>query len=102
VLSGVSVLAAAPFDSGILATGAVDGATYDYQPASVEVLSRVRTIEALCASFNIPIAAAALQFPFQHPAVSSVVTGMRSAAEVRQNLELMRIPIPAAFWANLQ
>jgi D-threo-aldose 1-dehydrogenase len=96
------VLAAAPFDSGILATGAVDGATYDYQPAPVEIVSRVRAIEALCARFQIPIAAAALQFPLRHPAVASVVTGMRSASEVRQNLELMRMPIPARFWSVLQ
>jgi D-threo-aldose 1-dehydrogenase len=99
---GISVLAAAPFDSGILATGAIAGATYDYQPASAEVLSKVREIEAHCARFDIPIAAAALQFPLQHPAVASVVTGMRSAAEVRQNLELMRLPIPAEFWSTLQ
>ena len=98
---GVAVLAAAPFDSGILATGAIDGATYDYQPAPVEIASRVRTIEALCGRFQIPIAAAALQFPLQHPAVTSVVTGMRSTAEVRDNLELMRMPIPAAFWSAL-
>jgi D-threo-aldose 1-dehydrogenase len=99
---GVSVLAAAPFDSGILATGAVAGATYDYQPAPVDIVSRVRAIEALCARFQIPIAAAALQFPLRHPAVASVVTGMRSASEVRQNLELMRMPIPAGFWSILQ
>jgi D-threo-aldose 1-dehydrogenase len=99
---GVSVLAAAPFDSGILATGAVAGATYEYQLATAEVLSRVRAIEALCARFNTPLPAAALQFPLQHRAVSSVVTGMRSAAEVRQNLELMRVTIPAAFWSMLQ
>jgi D-threo-aldose 1-dehydrogenase len=98
---GIAVLAAAPFDSGILATGAIDGATYDYQPAPVEIASRVRTIEAVCGHFQIPIAAAALQFPLQHPAVTGVVTGMRSAAEVRDNLELMRMPIPAAFWSAL-
>ena len=98
---GVAVVAAAPFDSGILATGAVAGATYDYQPASVDVMSRVKAIEALCARFQVPIAAAALQFPLQHPAIASVVTGMRSASEVRQNLQLMRTPVPADFWPAL-
>ncbi|MEP7208373.1 MAG: aldo/keto reductase [Casimicrobiaceae bacterium] len=97
----VSVLAAAPFESGILATGAIAGATYDYRPAPPEVLDRVRAIESLCARFQVPLAAAALQFPLQFPVVASMVTGMRSAAEVRQNLEWMRAPIPAAFWTEL-
>lgn len=96
---GVSVLAAAPFDSGILATGAVPGATYDYQPASAAMLARVRAIEVLCEDFGIPLAAAALQFPLRFPQVASVVTGMRDASEVVANLALLRRPIPDAFWA---
>ncbi len=99
---GVSAIAAAPFDSGILATGAVDGATYDYAPAPPGIIARVKAIEALCARFQVPIAAAALQFPLRHPAVISVVTGMRSASEVRQNIELMRLPIEEEFWSRLR
>ena len=98
---GVSVLAAAPFDSGILATGAVAGATYDYLPASPDVLARVGAIEARCARFGVPLVAAALQFPLQHKGVVSVVTGMRTAAEVQQNLARMRTPVPEAFWSGL-
>jgi D-threo-aldose 1-dehydrogenase len=94
----VSVLAAAPFDSGILATGAIAGATYDYSPADETTLSRVRSIETLCAQFNVPLAAAALQFPLRYPAVASVVTGMRDAKEVAANLALLREWIPGSFW----
>jgi D-threo-aldose 1-dehydrogenase len=101
VRRGVSVLAAAPFDSGILATGAVPGATYDYQPARQAIRERVEAIAALCAECGIPLAAAALQFPLRHPAVASVVTGMRSPGEVETNLDLMRRPVPEAFWTKL-
>ncbi|HEX2724750.1 MAG TPA: aldo/keto reductase, partial [Beijerinckiaceae bacterium] len=98
---GVGVLIAAPFDSGILATGAVPGATYDYQPAGPEMLERVRGLEARCEQFGLPLAAAALQFPFRHPAVTSVVVGMRSRTEVESNLTSMRAPIPDGFWAGI-
>jgi D-threo-aldose 1-dehydrogenase len=94
----VSILAAAPFDSGILATGPIAGATYDYQPASAEILEKVRSIATVCERFGVPLPAAALQFPLRDAAVASVVTGMRSAPEVGRNIELLRYPIPEAFW----
>ena len=95
---GVSVLAAAPFDSRILATGAVPGATYDYAPATDAMLERVRAMEKVCSAFEIPLATAALQFPLLHPAVASVVTGMRTAKEVEENLSHVRHRIPQSFW----
>ena len=94
----VSVLAAGPFDSGILATGAIPGATYDYLPADAPTLGRVRAMEKVCREFNVPLAAAALQFPLRCPSVASVVAGMRDATEVEANLALMRHRIPTAFW----
>ena len=38
-------------------------------------------IEAVCARHGVPLAAAALQFPLAHPAMASVVVGMRSVRE---------------------
>jgi D-threo-aldose 1-dehydrogenase len=98
----VSVLAAAPFDSGILATGTVPGATYDYAPASEPILAYVRSIEKLCMDFDVTLAAAALQFPLRHSVVASVVTGMRDRIEVESNLSLLRQTIPNEFWDALQ
>ena len=63
---------------------------------------RTRRIEAVCARHGVALAAAALQFPLAHPAVASVVTGMRNAAEADANLAHCRAPIPAAFWAELK
>lgn len=98
----ISVLIASPFESGILATGAVPGATYAYAPAKEEIMARVRRLEAVCTRFGVPLAAVALQFPARHPAIASVVTGMRSASEVADNLRLMRTPVPAELWTTLE
>jgi D-threo-aldose 1-dehydrogenase len=99
---GVAVLVAAPFDSGILATGAGGGGRYQYGPPPREVVERVQRIESVCRRHGVALAAAALQFPLAHPAVVSVVAGMRSPQEVEANLALMRADIPEAFWRDLQ
>ena len=99
---GIAVLMAAPFNSGILATGATPGATFFYQPAEAGIVERTRRIEAVCARHGVALAAAALQFPLGHPAVASVVTGMRSAAEVDANLAHIAAPVPKAFWDELK
>ncbi|WP_026874011.1 aldo/keto reductase [Inquilinus limosus] len=98
---GISVLLAAPFNTGILATGAVEGARYQYRPAPPEILERTRRIEAVCRRHDVPLPAAALQFPLRHPAVASVVVGHQSAEEVDRNMALLRREIPDAFWAEL-
>jgi len=98
---GIGVLMAAPFNSGILATGATPGATYFYTPAEPEIVERVKKIEAVCLRHGIAIAAAALQFPLRHRAITSVVTGMRDPNEARANLAHMQAPIPPSFWSEL-
>ena len=99
---GISVLMAAPFNSGILATGVRPGATFFYAEAEPEIKARTRSIEEVCARHGVAIAAAALQFPLAHPAVASVVTGMRSAAEADANVAHCRAEIPQAFWDELK
>ncbi|HUH94964.1 MAG TPA: aldo/keto reductase [Casimicrobiaceae bacterium] len=99
---GISVLMAAPFNSGILATGALPGATFFYVEADPEIMARTRRIEAVCSRHGVALAAAALQFPLAHPAVASVVTGMRNAAEAQANLAHCGAAIPAAFWDELK
>lgn len=101
VRRGISVLVAAPFNTGILATGAVEGARYHYKPATPEVMERTRRIEAVCHRHEVPLPAAALQFPLRHPAVVSVVVGHQSAVEVDRNLALLQHEIPAALWTEL-
>ena len=99
---GVSVIIGGPYNSGILATGAVAGATYNYVPASPEVLKKVRQIENICREYSVPLKAAALQFPLGHPAVVSIIPGARSEAEVEENFRFVGHPIPVEFWRDLQ
>jgi len=98
----VGVLLAAPFNTGILATGAVEGARYFYHPAPPDVMARVARIERICAHHAVPLAAAALQFPLAHPAIASVVVGHERAEDVARNVAFMRHPVPAAMWADLK
>ena len=60
---GFSFLLGGPFNSGILATGAVPGAKYNYHEAPPEIMERVRRIEAVCRRHGVPLAAAAIRFP---------------------------------------
>jgi D-threo-aldose 1-dehydrogenase len=99
---GVGVIAAAPFNSGVLATPApAQGASFDYAPAPSDVLERVRRLGAVAAEAGVPLAAAALQFPLRHPAVLTVAAGFRSPAEVRQAVSALAVPLPDGLWAEL-
>jgi D-threo-aldose 1-dehydrogenase len=102
VEKGASVVIGAPFASGILATGAREGALYRYRPASPDVIDRVGRIEAACARHGVPLPAAALQFPLGHPAVAAIIPGMNSPAQVREVVAWMRADIPAGLWAELK
>jgi D-threo-aldose 1-dehydrogenase len=102
VEKGVRIIVGGPYNSGILATGAVEGATYNYSEASPETLERVRTIEGLCARHSVPLQAAALQFPLAHPAIATIIPGARSAKELTSNVGFLKTVIPPGFWEELQ
>ena len=97
---GVSVIAGGVFNSGVLAAPAA-GATYDYQPAPGELIERAGRLAEACERFGVPLRAAAARFPLTHPAVASVLIGVRSAAEVTDALALRALDIPAALWESL-
>jgi D-threo-aldose 1-dehydrogenase len=98
---GVSVVIGAVFASGLLADDTGAG-TYDYAQAPPAVLERARGIRAVCARHGVPVAAAALQFPFGHPAVAAVIPGALSAAQVHENATRFRQEIPEALWDELK
>lgn len=102
VRKGIGLLIAGPYNSGILATGAISGAKYNYIDAPPEIMARVARIEAVCKRHGVPIAAAALQFPLGHPSVAAMVPGAVAPAEVERNLALMATSIPADLWAELK
>lgn len=98
----VGIILGGPYNSGILATGAVPGAKYNYDDAPPEILDRVRALEAVCAAHEVPLIAAALQFVMGHPAIKTVIAGAMSAAEVRSNVKVFQTPIPAGLWSDLR
>ena len=102
VKRGIGIFLGGPYNTGILATGAVPGAYYDYAPAKPDILERVRMIEAVCQRHKVTLASAALQFPLAHPAVCSVIPGAKTAAEVKRNIATIEAPIPPEFWAELK
>lgn len=100
--SGTALILGGVFNSGILATGAVPGAKYNYDTAPPEVLARVARIEAICAAHAVPLPHAAVQFALAHPAVASVVLGGVRPAEVARNLAALETVIPSALWSDLK
>lgn len=88
-------------NSGVLANP-VAGATYNYLPASDEVIARAAKIGAFLQERGVPLIAAALQFPLRHPAVTSVLTGPRTSAELLSNAKDFDLELPAGIWTELE
>ena len=99
---GVDVLMGGVFNSGALARPNMKGVTYDYAVAPDEIVARAKRIAAICDEFNVPLQAAAIQFPRGHAAVKTVVLGMSSPDRVRQNMEWFSLKIPPALWSRLK
>lgn len=98
--TGTTVVVGGVFNTGLLADPQ-PGAMFHYRRAPADVLARAQRCRAVCAEFGVPLAAAALQFPYLHPAVGSVVVGCRSADEVSRNAEAARTEIPPELWHRL-
>jgi D-threo-aldose 1-dehydrogenase len=99
---GVSVVAAAVFNSGLLARDRPPAdATYNYAPPSAELLARVNALADVCESHGVSLPAAAIQFALGHPAVATVCVGARSAEQVERNVSLFNVDIPADLWKQL-
>jgi D-threo-aldose 1-dehydrogenase len=98
----IALIVGGAYNTGILATGAVDGAYFQYAPAPPEIMARVRRIEAVCASHGVRLPTAALHFPLGHSAVATIALGMRAPEEVAQNVGVFAPEVPADFWAELK
>jgi len=99
---GAAVVIGGGFNSGILATGAVEGAKYNYVPAPFEILDRVSRIEKVCKEYDVPLPAAAMQFVVAHPAIPSFIAGTRTVDQLQKNLDWFSHHIPGEFWAELK
>ncbi|NSX56651.1 aldo/keto reductase [Parasulfitobacter algicola] len=99
---GIGIVIGGPYNSGILATGPVKGANFNYDPAPQDILDRVAQIEAVCRDHNTPMVHAAYQFPLCHPAVVSVIPGGQGRAEMHSNIQAAQAQVPAALWQDLK
>jgi len=102
--AGTSIVVGGPYNSGILATGTRDGSAlhYNYALAPHTVVERVQRIEAQCDRYQVPLAAAALQFPLAHRQVASVIPGLVSRHQVERTLTWYETSIPDQFWQELK
>jgi D-threo-aldose 1-dehydrogenase len=99
---GIGVLLGGVFNSGILATGAIAGAKYNYRDAPPEILTKVARIERVCAAHGVALPTAALHFALGHPAVASLVLGAQTPQEVEANVAGLSRVVPAALWTDLK
>lgn len=96
-----SVIAAGVFNSGLLANP-TSSSTFNYRTAPPALVHRAQAMADACAAHDVPLKAAALQFPQRHPAITATVIGCRHPHELTENVELFHLPIPEALWATLE
>ena len=99
---GTSLVIGGVFNSGILATGPVPGANFDYRAADADVLSRVRAMEEIAARHGLPLAAPAMQFPLANPLVASVLIGTAKASSLTRNMDLIEPKLPASLYEEFE
>jgi D-threo-aldose 1-dehydrogenase len=98
--TGVGIVAAAIFNSGLLARPR-PGGRYEYGAVPPEVLARAERLAEVCERHGVTLPEAALQFPLREPAVRCVVVGAATPEQVRENARRMDVEIPEALWDEL-
>ncbi len=97
VRARTAIVVGGVFNSGVLA----GNGKFNYGDAPPEVVKKVQRLTEACGRFDVPLPAAAMQFPFAHPAVVSCVVGARSVAQLQQNIAWFERPIPQQYWQAL-
>lgn len=99
---GTSFIIGGVFNSGIMATGAVPGATFNYMEANADVRHRVDRMQAIAEAAGTDLATVALQFPFQEPAVASVLLGTTKASSLKRNLDSLTVELDPAIFGKFE
>lgn len=97
---GVGVILGGVFNSGVLIDPDAQP-SYDYAPASEDVLAQARLLRGLCEANGAELPSVALQFAMSHPAVTTVVVGARSPEEVVDDVRHASVEIPASLWSEV-
>ena len=88
-------------NSGVLADPR-PGTTFDYAPADAATVARAQRLRDVCAAHGVPLKAAAVRFAMAHPAVATLVAGVRSVEHLDEYPALMQHPVPAGLWEDLR
>lgn len=99
--NNVGIMLGGVYNSGLLARPEA-GVTFNYTTAPADIIARAQALQAVCDRHEVPLMAAAIQFPLSEPGISAVLTGVRSPAEIDQNVEMMNTPIPNELWGDLR
>ncbi len=97
----IAVIIGSPYNTGILHDPKPDS-TFDFVQAPPELIEKAQKLKAICGKYNVPLPAAAIQFPLAHPAVAQVLTGARNASELLENVRLMKVEIPSDLWKEMR
>jgi len=98
---GVGIVLGGVYNSGVLATGPISGARFNYAPADANILARARQLQDVCRRHDVPLAAVALQFAYAHPVVVSACIGARDEKQQTRNAELFESSVPGELWDDL-
>ncbi len=98
----IGILAGGTYNSGILAKGAAQGAKYNYGDAPPKIIERAKRLEEVSNRHHVDIKAAASQFALAHPVVTAIIPGTRQPDRVTENFDLLKVSIPADYWAELR
>lgn len=99
---GIAFVNAAPYGGGMLVKGPDAVPTYCYQPVGQSVLTRVHAMHRVCESYDVPLAAAALQFSMRDNRIASTIVGMSEPSRVDETIRLAEWPVPAELWNELE
>ena len=94
----VDIVVGGPYSSGVLA----GGSNFEYQKASREILAKVERIKGIAQRYQVPVKAAALQFPLAHPAVAAVIPGASRPERIAEDHAALKAFVPDDFWHELR
>lgn len=89
------------YNSGILAAPKDARKIFNYADAPPEIEMKVEALRTVCNDYDVPLAAAAIRFPMRHPAVTCVVIGANTPAQLRQNADWFNTDLPESIWADV-
>jgi D-threo-aldose 1-dehydrogenase len=99
---GVGIVLGGVYNSGVLATGPISGARFNYAPADANILAKAAQLQDVCRRHDVPLPAVALQFAYAHPVVVSACIGARNEKQQTRNAELFESTVPGDLWDDLR